>query len=178
MTPSYYFLMCIKIIFEGVKRYFEQGENIFKSIITFFFTFVLYVEPFKPIKMAILFKSSKVNYRGISADTNEKYIARCANKKRVNLDYISASIASKCSLRKADVYGVIVALTEEIPDLLLENNTVDLGNLGIFSLHLTSHTETTPEAVNAASIKQVKIAFRPGKQIKQQLKLATFKKTV
>ena len=46
----------------------------------------MYVEPFKPIKRAILFKSSKVIYRGISADTDEKYIARCANKKRVNHD--------------------------------------------------------------------------------------------
>ena len=138
----------------------------------------MYVEPIKPIKRAILFKSSKVIYRGISADTDEKYIARCANKKRVNLDYISVSIASKCSLTTADEYGVMVALTEEIPDLLLENKTVDLGNPGIFSLHLTSRTETSPEAVNAATIKQVKVAFLPGKQIKQQPKLASFKNTI
>ena len=126
--------------------------------------------------MAILFKTSKVGSIAKTADNNDLFVARSTNKKRVDLDYISNSIASKCSLRKSDVYGVIVALTEEIPDLLLNNQTIELGKLGIFSLHLHSATATTPAAITPASIKGVKIAFRPGKEIKRLLKTATFKK--
>ena len=125
--------------------------------------------------MSILFKTTKITLPGAGADSKPYYIARSANKQRINLDKISASIASKSTLNKADVYGVIVSLCEEIPELLLNNYSVELHDLGTFSLHISSKAEESPDAVSKSSIKSVKVAFRPGKEIKKLLKMATFK---
>jgi hypothetical protein len=67
-----------------------------------------------------------------------------------------------------------LALADKIPEYLLDNKSVELGDLGIISLHLSSRCEAKEEDVNKRSIKEVKVQYRANKRIKDRLKRAKF----
>lgn len=107
----------------------------------------------------------------------DKYYPRVCNRKKIDLHDVSNRIASISTFSEIDVLGVLTAFVTEIPDFLLDNCSVELGELGTFSLHISSKGSESPEQVNAKQITKVKMAFRPGTRIKKALKKADFKKT-
>jgi len=107
---------------------------------------------------------------------DHKYYPRVCNRKKINLRDMSERIAAISTFSEIDVLGVLTAFVSEIPRFLLDNSSVELGELGTFSLHISSKGVENPEQINARKIKNVKMAFRPGTRIKKELKKAEFRK--
>lgn len=107
---------------------------------------------------------------------DHKYYPRVCNRKKIDLRDMSKRIAAISTFSEIDVLGVLTAFVSEIPAFLLDNSSVELGELGTFSLHINSKGAESPEQVNAHKITKVKMAFRPGTRIKDELKKAEFKK--
>lgn len=126
--------------------------------------------------MSIKYKGVSMARPGIKGGGAYKYYPRIYDRRKINLREISKIISSRCSLHSADIFGTLTALVEVIPELLLLNNTVELGDLGLFSLHIKGYPSDSLEKLNEHSIKEIKMAFRPGKQVKQRLENAHFTK--
>ena len=126
--------------------------------------------------MTIKYKAVQTSEPGIKGGGNYKYYPRIYARTKLNLREISKIISSRSTLHPADILGTLTALVEVIPELLLQNNSIELGDLGTFSLHIKGESADSSEKLNKKSIKDVKIAFRPGKYVKQKLGGASFTK--
>jgi len=125
--------------------------------------------------MAIKYKKIKQTVKDKNGDEKAIYYARSCKRNIVSLDQIAERIAGYTTLSRGEVHGVLYALADTIPQYLLDNESVELGDLGILSLHLSSQSEEKEEDVTWRSIKELKVQFRASKRIKKQLKNASFK---
>lgn len=126
--------------------------------------------------MAIKYKVIEQPPSKLSVTNKPTYNARACKRYKASLKDIAEAIQRRSSLTKAEVYGVLISLTDIIPDLLLDNKSVDLGDLGTISLHLSSKSEDKPEDVSWRSIKELKVKFRASVELKKNLKEAHFKR--
>jgi predicted histone-like DNA-binding protein len=124
--------------------------------------------------MSINYKVIEQPASKLSTTGKPTYNARACGRKRMSLDKIAETIQRRSSLSKGDVYSTLISLTDLIPDLLLTNHTVDLGDLGTLSLHLSSKSEERAEDVTWRSVKELKVQFRASKELKKNLKKANF----
>ncbi|MFW6277533.1 MAG: HU family DNA-binding protein [Prolixibacteraceae bacterium] len=124
--------------------------------------------------MTIRYKIVKTATPGVKGGGKYHYYPRIYDRKKIDLEELSERISRMSSLHEVDVMGVLMALTSELPELLLNNHTIQLGEFGTFSLHASGTPSDTPKEVNAGKIKGVKVAFRPGKRIKRKLRNAKF----
>jgi predicted histone-like DNA-binding protein len=90
------------------------------------------------------------------------------------LDQLAIHISKRGTVTRSDVYATLISMLEVIPELLLDNYTIDMCGMGIFSLHINGRPSDTPEEVNESKIKNVNIAYRPGKEIKTKIGHAKF----
>ncbi|WP_253916465.1 HU family DNA-binding protein [Lentimicrobium sp. S6] len=111
-----------------------------------------------------------------SAVVKYQYYPRICDREKINLLELSRLISRQCSFTTADVYGVLEAFVGNIPSLLLENKSIELGDLGIFSLHAKAKGSPEKQQVTKNNITELKIAFRPSKRLKQSLVGAKFQK--
>jgi predicted histone-like DNA-binding protein len=125
--------------------------------------------------MAVKYKIVKTATPGVKGGGAYRYYPRVCARRKMELLELAERISSMCTLHPADVFGVLVALTDIMPGLMLENHSIQLGNFGTFSLHASGKPSDAPEEVIESKITGVRVAFRPGKQIKQKLKTAKFK---
>ena len=61
-----------------------------------------------------------------------KFYASARHERRIELDELATSVSDRCSLRRSDVHGVLIALMDIIPDELGKGSIVNLGKLGSF----------------------------------------------
>ncbi|TRX62361.1 HU family DNA-binding protein [Carboxylicivirga sp. M1479] len=126
--------------------------------------------------MTVKYKVIKQGGNRLSAANKDCYYAHACDRGKIGLDKLAERMSRRCTLSKGDIYATLKELTDIIPECLLENQSVQLGDLGTFSLSLSSQSEAKAEDVNWRSIKKVNVQFRAGKDVKEQLKEATFKK--
>ena len=126
--------------------------------------------------MTIKYKIIKTAQPGVKGGGEYKFYPRISNRRRVEINDLARTISEKCSMRKSDVIAVLTEMTEEIPKMLLDNCSIRLGDLGIFSLHASGNPSGSETEVNETKITRLRVAFRPGKEITDQLKLAKFSK--
>ncbi len=98
--------------------------------------------------MNVKYKIVKQSQPGVKGGGTYCYCARACNRGHKNPDDISKILSQRTTLSAADIYVVIVGLTDLMPELLLQNNTVELGMLGTLSLSLKSRQEELPEKVH------------------------------
>jgi predicted histone-like DNA-binding protein len=104
-------------------------------------------------------------------ETAPRFYASAIHDARVDLDSLATSVAERCSLKRADVHGVLVALMDIIPNELLDGNIVSLGQLGSFYVSIKSEGAETEEEVTPALVKGSKIQYRPTKELKKKLRM-------
>ncbi|MDY3528957.1 HU family DNA-binding protein [Riemerella anatipestifer] len=75
-----------------------------------------------------------------------------------------------------DALAVLNDLTKLLSRHLSEGRIVRLGEFGSFQVSLSSNGEEEEAKVTAASVKNAKIQFRPGEDLKAMLKTAKFEK--
>lgn len=126
--------------------------------------------------MTVKFKAVKMKSPLKKEGCKEQYYPRVAGREKKNLRDIAMRISEKSTFSTIDVVGVLEAFTTEIPFFLEDNCSIELGELGTFSLHVSGDGVDHPDALNASKIKKVKMAFRPSTRVKQEFKKLEFKK--
>lgn len=100
-----------------------------------------------------------------------RFYASAQHEAKIDLDSMATSVADRCSLRRADVHGVLVALMDIIPQLLSEGKTIALGQLGTFAVNVKSDSAETADEMTPKLVKGMKIQYRPTKELKKKLKM-------
>ena len=118
--------------------------------------------------MSISFKpTSKRNPQDVTAAP--RYYATAVSKNKTDIDVLSEMVSGSSTVSRADTYAVIISLLETIIQEFKSGNTVELGKLGKFALSLQSEGVEAPEDLTSKNIKNVRINFYPGKELKNML---------
>ena len=104
-----------------------------------------------------------------------RFYASAVHDARIELDDLATMVADRCSLRRADVHGVLVALMDLVPDQLLNGNIVSLGQLGSFYANVSSEGAETEEQLSVSKVRGVNIRYRPTKELKKKLRMIDYK---
>ena len=80
----------------------------------------------------------------------------------VNIREMSERIQQTCTVHKADVQAVLLALEDTITDALKSGEIVRLGDLGTFQIGISSKGAVTEEDYSDSFITKARINFRPG----------------
>ena len=94
--------------------------------------------------------------------TPPKYYAQAQARGDVSIREMSERIQQTCTVHKADVQAVLLALEDTITDALKGGEIVRLGDLGTFQIGISSKGAETEEDYDASLIKKARINFRPG----------------
>jgi len=107
-------------------------------------------------------------------EDKSKYYPAVVSKGETSLDELTERIARMSTLSKTDCIAVLTALVELLPQELLQGRIVRLGNLGAFRLTVKGEGVDKPEAFSSDTIKQTRLRFNPGIEIKKELLNAKF----
>ena len=91
-----------------------------------------------------------------------KYYAQAQARGEVSVREMSERIQAACTVNKADVYAVLVALEDVIAEALQNGEIVRLGELCTLQVSLSGKGALTEEDYNTTLIKKSKVNFRPG----------------
>ena len=105
-----------------------------------------------------------------------KYYGRVQANGDVNIREMSERIQQTCTVHKADVQAVLLALEDVIIDALKGGEIVRLGDLGTFQIGISSKGAVTEEDYDTSLIKRAKINFRPGTVLSNALSGLSFTK--
>ena len=125
--------------------------------------------------MNLIYKVSPVKSH-LNQGGEVKFIARPDKRQKADFRKISDIISDRSTLSSVDIIAVLEAFASLVPELLMDNYSVHLPPLGIFSLSFKSECHDNPEDVNYTSVKEVKMQFRPDKEIITKLKVAKARK--
>ena len=103
-----------------------------------------------------------------------KYYAQAQASGDVSIREMSERIQQTCTVTKADVYAVLVAMEDVIIDALKSGEIVRLGDLGTLQIGLSGKGTLTEEEYDSSLIKKARIIFRPGIALSSMLTALTF----
>ncbi|WP_420572969.1 HU family DNA-binding protein [Kordia sp.] len=124
-----------------------------------------------PVKFKVI---QKKNPQDLAATPKSYAIA--VSDGTVDIDRLSVLVGDGSTVRQNDIYAVIIGLVNVIQGELSEGRSVNLGKLGTFSIGISSNPSDTPEEVGASNIKSAKVNYRPGKELKNMLKVLSYTK--
>lgn len=127
--------------------------------------------------MSIQYKVVKIVPPTKKEEDCKPYYPRITQRNRKDLRDLAEHISLMSTFSTSDVVGVLEAFTKLIPDYLKKNCSVELGDLGTFSLHINSEGSESPEKVSHHNVKGVKMAFRPSPRVKKDLQNVKFRKS-
>lgn len=126
--------------------------------------------------MAIKYKVTERGTPGVAGGGAKKYYASATARNKIDLKQLSERLAAISTVSEIDTIAVLQGLVHLLPNYLCNGNTVSLGDFGTFSVHISSEGKDTPEAVNAQTIKDVNVKFRPSVEFKKRMKVVEFQK--
>ncbi|WP_139419705.1 HU family DNA-binding protein [Chryseobacterium mulctrae] len=106
----------------------------------------------------------------------EKYYADFVGNGQTTLADLAKYASTVSTVSKADILAVLESTFSKIADDVADGKIVYVGEYFTLQAGGSSEGKETADEVNASSIKSVRTLFRPGKMIKDALKLATFQK--
>lgn len=109
-------------------------------------------------------------------ETDPKYYAQVNSSGDVSLREMCERIQQSCTVTKADVHAVLVALEDVIVDALKGGEIIRLGDLGTFRVSLSSKGALTEKEYNTSLITRARILFRPGAILSEALANLTYTK--
>lgn len=109
-------------------------------------------------------------------DASPKFYAQAQARGDVNIREMATRIQATCTVTKADVYAVLVALEDVIVEALQNGEIVRLGDLGTFQLSLNGKGSLTEDDYTPSLIERAKINFRPGLVLGAMLESLEFSK--
>ncbi|MBP3551920.1 MAG: HU family DNA-binding protein [Bacteroidaceae bacterium] len=87
---------------------------------------------------------------------------------------VAAEVADETTLNPAEALMAIRQLRKVVLRALLDGKSVKLGDWGTFQVRLSTEGADTKETLTAGNVKQVRINFQPGSEMKAALQKATF----
>ena len=105
-----------------------------------------------------------------------KYYGHVQANGDVSIREMSERIQASCTVTKADVYAVLVAMEDVIIEALKGGEIVRLGDLGSFQIGISSKGALTEEDYDTSLIKKARINFRPGTALAGALSSLTYQK--
>lgn len=108
--------------------------------------------------------------------SKKKWYANAVQSSKIGQKEIAKSIASKSSLTAGDIANVIQNLLEELPKELVKGNSVKLGDFGTFRISISSDGVENEKDFKASMIKDIRIIFTPGVEIKNAIENISFEK--
>ena len=109
-------------------------------------------------------------------DASPKFYACAQASGDINIREMSERIQQSCTVTKADVHAVLVALEDVIIAALKSGEIVRLGDLGSFQIGLNSKGALTEEEYTPNLIQKARINFRPGIALSGILTTLSFSK--
>ena len=110
-----------------------------------------------------------------SSEENPAVAVTVVGGRTVTSDELAKEIAASCTIKEADVAGVLKALSQRVRDTLLDGNRVELGEIGTFSVTLTCGNKHRADKVTSRDIKVRRIAFAPSKELTHAMRGATMR---
>jgi predicted histone-like DNA-binding protein len=98
-----------------------------------------------------------------------KYYASAVNVGKLTVKNLSKEISGRSSLTKGDIENVLDNFLDELPTFLKVGLSVQLGDFGTLRLTLASEGADSPEDFKSDMIKNVKVVFTPGVDLKKAL---------
>ena len=98
----------------------------------------------------------------INKEQPAKYYAQAQASGDVDVKEMSLRIEKTCTVTRADVMAVLVALEDTIVEGLQRGEIVRMGDIGTFQIGLRGKGAETEADYNVSLIHKAKINFRPG----------------
>ena len=105
-----------------------------------------------------------------------KYYASIVGEGKTNLNDLAKYASTVSTVSKADILAVLESTFSKIAEDVGDGKIVYVGEYFTLQAGGSSDGFAKPEEVNANAIKSLKTIFRPGKLIKDALKLSTIQK--
>jgi predicted histone-like DNA-binding protein len=123
--------------------------------------------------MAVKLKMvTKRNPRDVSAPA--KYHGVAVSRGKTTQNDLAARISGQSSMTEGDVLGVLKALELNIIELLESGRSVELGELGTFSIGASTQGIESKEKFSIRQVTKRRVLFRPGHSFKRMLKRLHF----
>ena len=100
-----------------------------------------------------------------------KYYGRVQANGDVNIREMSERIQQTCTVHKADVQAVLLALEDVITDALKGGEIVRLGDLGSFHARLASKGAVSEEDFTVENFRGIKVRFVPSSKLRFELSI-------
>ena len=105
-----------------------------------------------------------------------KFYGQIVSNQSVSIEELAEVIASRCTVKLADVVGVVSALESEMKKALLNSEIVELDRIGRFRVTVSSKGTLTEEDFSTEQIRGVNVRYAAAKYIKEVLAKANFAK--
>jgi nucleoid DNA-binding protein len=126
--------------------------------------------------MPVNYKIVKTGFHSKDDDEACKYRPGVTNREKMTDKELIEYLSEKYKMQRSDIVRVLYAFADELPNLLMENKSVEFAHLGTFSLHIKGSLANKPNEINSKNIEKVSVNFRASKDFKLQLKGVEFKK--
>ena len=98
-----------------------------------------------------------------------KYYAQAQARGEMGIREIAERIQQMCTVTRADVMGVLVALEDVVADGLKGGEIVRLGSLGSLQLGLSGTGAESPDLYSDSMIERIRVLFRPGQTLQEAI---------
>ena len=105
-----------------------------------------------------------------------KWFASPYNQGTVTLDTLAKEIAGRSSLTKGDVKNVLENFLDLMPEKMADGKSVKLGGLGTFRISFSSSGSDRKEDFNVSHIRNTKVVFTAGTEVKAALAAISFER--
>lgn len=109
-------------------------------------------------------------------ETEPKFYAQVKLSGDVSLREMCERIQQSCTVTKADVHAVLVAMEDVIVDALKGGEIIRLGDLGTLRVSLSSKGALTEKEYTSSLITKSRIIFRPGSILSEALATISYTK--
>ena len=109
-------------------------------------------------------------------ETEPKFYAQVKLSGDVSLREMCERIQQSCTVTKADVHAVLVAMEDVIVDALKGGEIIRLGDLGTLRVSLSSKGALTEKEYTNSLITKSRIIFRPGSILSEALATISYTK--
>ena len=109
----------------------------------------------------------KINPR--DRESEAKFYGNVKSSGDINIREMAERIQGSCTVTKADVYAVLVALEDVIAESIQKGEIVRLMDIGTFRVGISTKGALKEEEFNDSLIKKTRIIFRPGSILQDAL---------
>lgn len=103
-------------------------------------------------------------------DAPAKYYAVPATKGLMTTEKVCKEATVNTTLSVGEMMDCFRTLSERVPEMLLNGNSVRLGDLGTLRLSFGSEGAATEKAFNASMIRDVKVIFQTSQAINDKIR--------